>query len=86
MKKIILSVGLFITLTGCTENERAKHYGGTMTIDLPPKTKLVTATWKESELWYLYQPRQDNEQPKTSTFMEDSSFGILQGKVVFNEK
>jgi hypothetical protein len=79
-------VGLVCGLISCTENQRAKQFGGEMTIDLPSKTSLVTATWKESELWYLYRPRPDGVEPVVSIFQEDSNFNIMEGKVVFNEK
>ena len=78
MKKTILCFGVISAIVfgvySYAENERAKSYSDIMTIDLPSKSKLITATWKESELWYLYQSR------------EDSKFDILPGKVTFNEK
>ena len=84
MKKILLP--LILLLTACTENERAKRYGGTMTVDLPENTTFVGATWKEDQLWYIYRPRTNGETPKTITMKEDSKFGLLQGKVLFIEK
>jgi len=88
MKKTLVILGLVYIglLSSCTENERAKAFGGTMTIDLPPKTKLVNATWKDTQLWYLYRPARPGETPETTTFQEDSSFGVLEGKVIFTEK
>ena len=76
---------LSLILSSCTENTRAKKYGGTMTVDLPPNTKFVGATWKEEQLWYIYQNRKDGETPETFTMKEDSRFGIIQGKVQFVE-
>lgn len=84
MKKILLS--LILLLASCTENSRAKKYGGTMTVDLPPNTAFVGATWKEDQLWYIYRPRKKDETPVTTTMHEDSRFGIIEGKVLFVEK
>jgi hypothetical protein len=77
---------LSLVLSSCTENERAKKYGGTMTVDLPPNTKFVSASWKEDQLWYVYRVRKDGEIPETFTMKEDSRFGIIQGKVQFVER
>jgi hypothetical protein len=87
MKKPIL---LILTILGlsfvsCTSNTRAKNWGGTYTINLPANTKLVEATWKESNLWYLTRPMRENEIPEILTFQEDSQFGIIEGTVTFIE-
>jgi hypothetical protein len=86
MKSVIVGLVCAVAFVSCTENERAKAFGGTMSIDIPKGNKLVTATWKEAELWYLYKPRAEGEQPVTSILQEDSNFGMLEGKVVFNEQ
>lgn len=83
--KIFLSLFSIFLLSHCTENERAKKFGGTMTVDLPPNTEFVGATWKEDELWYIYQNRKSGEAPEITTMKEDSRFGIIQGKVNFVE-
>lgn len=73
-------------LTGCTENTRAKYYGGTATIQLPKGTKLVTATWKDDQLWYLYRPAKADETAETVVFKENSKYGLVEGKVIFVEQ
>ncbi len=86
MKRTLLAlavIGLLAT-TGCTDNFRAKHLGGTMTVQVPANNKLVVATWKDHELWYLYRPMRTNEVAETSTFQEKSSLGMVEGKVVFD--
>jgi len=86
MKNFILFSLLAISiLTGCTDNQSAKNYGGTMTIELPPGQKLVTATWKESQLWYLTRPSKAGETPESLTFKEKSDYGMLEGTVIFKE-
>ena len=86
MKHILLAVALVgILATGCTENIRSKTFGGNMNVTLPQGQKLVTATWKNAELWYLTRPMQTNEVAETFTFVEKSSFGLVEGKVTFVE-
>ena len=50
MKKYIILLLAIITITSCTENSRAKGWGGTAEIVLPKGKKLVTATWKKNSL------------------------------------
>lgn len=69
----------------CSSNWMARHVGGTITVNLPPNMKLVGAAWKETSLWYLYRPMVAGETPSKATYQEDSNFGLLQGKVVFEE-
>lgn len=73
------------TMAACTANVRAKQWGGTMTLDLPAQQKLVTATWKDSHLWYLTRPMRDGEKAETYTFHEDSNLGVMRGTVIFQE-
>lgn len=83
--KLILLLTSIACLTSCTENQRAKSWGGTTEVDLPAKTKLINATWKEAELWYLYRPAREDESPEKTTFQERSGFGVMEGKVIFHE-
>jgi hypothetical protein len=69
----------------CSSNNMAKNFGGTMTVNLPPGQKLVTATWKDDEFWYLARPMRLGEVPETSTFQEKSSAGLVEGKVILIE-
>ena len=81
---ILLVTTLF--LFSCTENQRAKKYGGTATVKLPEGTKLIEATWKGEDLWYLYRPRRAGETIEIYTFKEESNFGVMEGKVIFKER
>jgi len=83
MKSILLII--LISLVGCTENARARAGGGHMNVNLPMCRRLVTATWKEADLWYLTEPMGANK-PRTTTFNEISNYGINQGSVSFIEK
>jgi hypothetical protein len=84
MKKLIFIAILF--LVSCTENARAKKFGGSMTIAVPVGNKVTNITWKEGDLWYSYRPFIDGETPQTQTFVEQSNYGILEGKVTFIEQ
>lgn len=84
-KNILLSIVAALAFASCTENERAKQFGGTMKVDLPANTEFVTATWKNDELWYIHRPRKQGETIDTITMQEDSVFGLMEGKVIFNE-
>lgn len=56
-----------------------------MTVNLPKGQKFVNATWKESELWYVTRTMRSNEVSETFTFQEKSSYGMIEGKVIFVE-
>lgn len=90
MKKVIGGILVLavvaISLTGCTEQRRAREFGGNATVELPAGTKLVTVTWKEASIWYLTRPMNPDEKPETYTFTESSSWGVIEGKVLIVEK
>lgn len=89
MKKIItfvLALVAVATFSSCTDNLRARTYGGTTTIELDPGQKLIEVTWKETSIWYLTEPMEPGYEPKTKVFQEDSRFGVMEGKVIFYEK
>jgi hypothetical protein len=88
MKSILKFVLILIAsamLLSCTENERAKNYGGTLIINLDSGQKLVDVTWKETSLWYMTKPMVEGDVVETYTFKEESSYGLIQGKVIFKE-
>lgn len=84
--KFIYTLLLTIFVAGCTENQFARQFGGTIRINLPPNTKFVNATWKNNELWYIYRPRQAGESVDTVTMREDSNWGLMEGAVQFIER
>ena len=89
MKKIITFILVLVAVvafSSCTENLRARNYGGTTTIELDPGQKLIEVTWKETSIWYLTEPMEPGYEPKTKVFQEDSRFGVMEGKVIFHEK
>jgi len=78
-----------LSLTAC-ENERAKMFGGKITVELEKDQKLVNVSWKTSDgnpsLWLLTRVRKAEEQPETYQYIEKSTFGLLEGTVTIVEK
>ncbi len=84
MRKLCLI--LIVALLGsCTENKRAKYYGGNAKISLPKGKKLVNITWKDEQLWYLTRTMLSTEQPDTLYFQVESSLGLVEGTVILYE-
>ena len=84
MKVLLLVISLL--LCSCTEQQRAKEWGGIVTISLPEGKRLVNATWKDSHLWYLTEERNQDQKPRTLEFIESSTWGLMNGKVIFIER
>jgi len=85
MKIIAAALVTFALMTGCTANERAKSWGGDMTIRLPCDQKLFDVTWKETDLWYVTRRMHPDETAETYIFREDSSWSMMEGTVTFVE-
>lgn len=89
MKKFIYSalIVLFIGfgLSSCTENQRARTFGGTATIQVEPGKKVMMATWKDEDLFYMVEDMEPDYKPHDKTLIESSSFGVIESKVVFKE-
>ena len=85
MKRVLFFVVLVSLSVGGTQQQRAKTFGGSASLSLPAGQKLVNATWKDDQLWYLTRTMRSDENPESYTFSESSSFGILQGKVIITE-
>ncbi len=84
---IIASIMVVATIVSCDffDNRWAKHYGGTMTIKVKKGYKVTEATWKDDQLWYLIEPMDSDYEPKKKEFVENSEYGVLEGKVIFKE-
>lgn len=82
MKMLIAAVLSALVLTGCTDNTRARSWGGTSSLKKPNESwQLVNITWKENSLWALWYEPSTNK----CFFKEDSSFGAIQGTVVIEK-
>lgn len=84
MKKILILIALCFLLSSC-KHVFVRQFGANETINLPTGMKLVEATWKESNLWYLVEPMEEDYVPKTKVFIENSNAGMMEGKVTFVE-
>lgn len=93
-REFILSVICFslmlAVLSQCTDNQRAKSWGGSKVVNLDPGQKLVNATWKdEDDLWFLTRSMKDGETADTIHFHQDKgkAFSLFGGgEVVFIEQ
>jgi hypothetical protein len=88
MKKKILAILMIATicassLSGC--QGATKSFGGSMTLELPPNTKLEMITWKDDSLWYCTRPMREGEQAETHTYQQSSEFGVFEGTVTIVE-
>jgi hypothetical protein len=86
MKKVFLAVMVGIMVMSCTQNERVKSWGGEGTINLPKGRKLVNATWKGDQIWYLTRPMNSKDVAETYQFQEESSWGVVEGTFNIVEK
>lgn len=78
MKKLILAVALVSLATSCTENVRARRWGGTEEISLKPNEKVLNVTWKENEMWICTKDTVTG----IVYFREKSSWGVMEGTVI----
>lgn len=81
MRKLTMVAITLLALVSCTDNQRARSFGGTETVKLEPNEKFINITWKQDNLWIIVQDT------VTGNYYarEKSSFGVLQGKVVIQK-
>ena len=70
-----------VLFSSCTDNQRAKYFGGTKTIELPKNHILMNVTWKGDQVWVLSKDTTTNK----SYFHEDSKWGIIEGTILIKE-
>ena len=78
-------IAVLLMLLACTDNQRAKAFGGTMEIKLPCDQVVFDVTWKGEDLWYATQPPRPDWRPETKHFKEYSSYGVVEGEVILIE-
>lgn len=87
MKKKLVSllamILLCVGLTGCQSTVR--DWGGEMTIELEPNTKLENITWKEDSIWYCTRPMREDEEAETHKYQQSTTWGVFEGTVVIIE-
>ena len=81
MRKLTIAAITLLALVSCTDNQRARSFGGTETVKLEPNEKFINITWKQDNLWLIVQDT------VTGNYYarEKSNFGVLQGKVVIQK-
>ena len=81
MRKLTMVAINLLALVSCTDNQRARSFGGTETVKLGPNEKFINITWKQDNLWLIVQDT------VTGNYYarEKSNFGVLQGKVVIEK-
>jgi len=82
---LILMVSVGVLIVGCTEQMRARTFGGNANEEVPCGHKIFDVTWKGDDLWIATQPMGPEDVPRTITFVESSSFGMGEGTVTFKE-
>ena len=83
-KWLFVGAMLALCVSGCS-NLTTRYVGGEMVVNLPKGKKLVNATWKDGDLWYLVRDIKIDETPEIIEFIEKSTLGVAEGKVVFKE-
>ena len=70
-----------LALVSCTENKRARSFGGTEYIKILPQERFINITWKQDNLWIVV------EDTVTGTIYarEKSSYGVMEGKIVITK-
>lgn len=78
MKKIFVSLLLLGLLVSCTENQRARRFGGTEEMVLKPNEMVLNVTWKGDEMWICTKDTITD----VVYFREKSNWGIMEGTVI----
>ena len=82
---LMIAALIWVAMSSCTSNQRARNFGGTETIELDPGTRVVNVTWKKDDLWIL--TKQDTSiKPTQYSFHEKSSYGVMEGEIIIIEK
>lgn len=81
MKKLLITLFIAATfLISCTDNQRARSWGGTEEITLKPNQVLLTITWKEANMWVVTRDTITN----ICYAQEKSNLGWVEGTIIIN--
>ena len=81
MRKLTMVAITLLALVSCTDNQRARSFGGTETIKIEPQEKFINITWKQDDLWVIIKDTISG----TIYAKEKSSFGVWEGMVVIQK-
>ena len=74
---IILLTIVVLFASSCTENSRAKNFGGTVDVELLPNEVFVNITFKKNDIWVITQ----DTLTKRYYAREKSSWGAMEGVI-----
>lgn len=83
--KILLILIVAILFVSCTEQVRTRTFGGSTTINVEQGKRVMMATWKENDLFYMVEDMPDDYIPHNKYLIESSSWGILESTIIFKE-
>jgi hypothetical protein len=78
MKKLMMILVAMVVMSSCTENVRARHFGGTETLALNPNEVVLNVTWKDNEMWVCTKDTITG----VVYFREKSNWGVMEGTVI----
>lgn len=78
MKKIIFIIITLFVLSSCTDNQRARSFGGEEVIKLEPNEEFVNITWKQDDIWIIVKDKTNGK----FYAREKSSFGVMEGRII----
>jgi hypothetical protein len=79
-------LALVLSWAGCTGRVGGGDYGRTFAVKLRPGEKLVTASWRETDLWVLTRGARPGEVPESYVFRELSRTGWFEASVTIGER
>ena len=86
MKKTILLMStLLLLMASCTKQSRVRNFGGTEIIKVKPGYRVMMATWKHDDLFYMIEPMPEGYEPSEKHLIESSSFGVWESEIIFEE-
>lgn len=75
--KILFAIIIVIISASCTQNSRARNFGGKEEMKLKDNERLINITWKDTDMWLLT----EDTITKVKYFRESSSFGVWEGEI-----
>lgn len=82
---IVIIILYGISLLILPGNKRTRITGGTMEVKIEPGQKVMMATFKGNDLFYMTEPMDSGYVPKVKTLKEKSNYGIIEATVKFIE-
>jgi hypothetical protein len=78
MKNLIIVAITLLAMFSCTQNQRAKSFGGTDNVKLKPNEVFINITWKHDSMWIT------TKDTITGIIYsrEKSSYGLMEGTII----